>query len=712
MSTFLTLDYNAVKSKETKMSEIEKTMLKEVKDLDPHSTILSVTPRSKSLAEYQHFNYNIGYYSNHIWPSLSPELPMNILSGLNSTAVILVSNQDMDVMRSNGYDRAYIASHVLKNAPEIETNPNFGQIIHLSRQSPPTSESNTVLVLPNDITRSQYYAYDILSLGQYNFTTALLSDIPTIKKAETLIVPDEEIATTIINSRTDLDFGFTNLIILNLNGYGQIGDVKGERLDPNLSYSDTIQYEYRNEDMDNSVVTYSRQFDNPLNLSGYNYLKFDWLGQGKNETHKIQFSSASNRSIQYEFQDSWNGVKQLILSLDMTDNDFWLNKGSIQRNIINNGTWSDISRISIISGEESLGRNGMNNLDDLLFISSFNAESINTIPRNGVIELNQASIIPSTYPSDYKVISTYDNNIPFILQKGEGGYNIHYINVYPLLQNLHYNNLTPAEMYMLYGKILGLIEIDIPTYKSVEKGPLDLVRGGIVVFRNGTFTGDVTINSTSSTINTNSIHSLIKIDGTDSDIFNLSQIIPLHLDSVEIKSNSSTISGIYGFYTISYLPQVTVVNFIGNPAIISLLSEDGEERLIYGSNITITLDNAELLSRQPDITVNGISNFTQFHSPGELNNRLRTFDSHFVNIIGNSSFNTKYADKFILAEKAQFSGDVESKWTEYFKNNPTVNLIKAENLLKINTLGPIFFLVVLYCIYNFYFLNKEKWFYT
>ena len=182
------------------------------------------------MTEYQLFNHNIGYYSDLIWPSSSPELPMNILSGLNSSAIVFLSNQDLFEIITRGYGNGYLASHVLENAPEIEKNSSLGKIIQIPRLSPPTSSSDMVLILPNEASKSQYYAYDILSLGQYNFTTAWLSDISTIKKAKTLVVPNEEIANTIIESKNDLDLNFKNLIILNLDGYGKISQMEGDRL--------------------------------------------------------------------------------------------------------------------------------------------------------------------------------------------------------------------------------------------------------------------------------------------------------------------------------------------------------------------------------------------------------------------------------------------------------------------------------------------------
>ena len=505
ISTFLSLEYQTVKTLPTKISDSEATLLSEVKKLDPHSSILSITPRSKSLAEFQPFNYNIGYYSEQMWPSISPELPMNILNGLNSTAVIYLNNPDIAKITENGFENGYLASHVLKNAPEIEKNSKLGKIIQVPALAPPTAMSDTVLVLPNKITKSQYYAYDLLSLGHYNFTTALLSDISTIKKAKILVAPNEEIADTLIDSRNDLNLDFQNLIILNLDGYGQIGHIEGENIDPRLNRTDSIQYEYSKVNSENNSITYSRHYENPVDLSDYDYIKFEWVGQGKNQDYTLQFSSNSNDTIEYHFKDSWKGTKQMLLPMDLkADNNSGLDEVYIQRSVINNNFWSDISKMSITSNS-ALDSKSRNNLNDLLFVSASKADEIKLISNNDTIKLNQSSIIPFTYPTSYKIDSIFDNNIPFILQMKEQNYDIHYMNVFPLLRNFHDNNISSAEMYSLYSNLLDWLEIDIPKFKGMEKSPSDLVKGGIAVFRNGTFTGDVTMQTTFSTIKTNTV---------------------------------------------------------------------------------------------------------------------------------------------------------------------------------------------------------------
>ena len=77
---------------------------------------------------------------------------------------------------------------------------------------------------------------------------------------------------------------------------------------------------------DNRLVTYIRQYDNSVNLTGYDFIEVNWVGQDKNEPHTIQFSSNSNDSIIYHFKDSWKGPKQLLLPMNLTDIDSEFNR--------------------------------------------------------------------------------------------------------------------------------------------------------------------------------------------------------------------------------------------------------------------------------------------------------------------------------------------------------------------------------------------------
>jgi hypothetical protein len=231
------------------------------------------------------------------------------------------------------------------------------------------------------------------------------------------------------------------------------------------------------------------------------------------------------------------------------------------------------------------------------------------------------------------------------------------------------------------------------------------VSGGIASFKSGEFEGNVTMRSSYSQIGTNSAESVIEIDGTHSELRDVSGIIPYSLDRFEAKSNISKIAGVYGFYTTSISPNKTIINFIGKPAVVSIVFEDNEEKMVTGSNITMTLDNAEIFSRQPFIVVNGISNFSQFYAFGDLYDKVRVLGSD-LQIRGESTFNVKYADSSILIEDTSLRG-YDSSRDGLYGIVEAVNLLKLDNLLKFETLSGILLLTIFYCLYNFYLLKRK-----
>ena len=79
-----------------------------------------------------------------------------------------------------------------------------------------------------------YYAYDILSLGGYNYTTAIISDIDSISKAKIVVAPSEEIALKVMDYKREYDLQYEKLIVLNLDGYGHLVDIGSAQSSPSV----------------------------------------------------------------------------------------------------------------------------------------------------------------------------------------------------------------------------------------------------------------------------------------------------------------------------------------------------------------------------------------------------------------------------------------------------------------------------------------------
>ena len=124
-----------------------------------------------------------------------------------------------------------------------------------------------------------------------------------------------------------------------------------------------------------------------------------------------------------------------------------------------------------------------------------------------------------------------------------------YLNVNPVVQKLHSKGNDARHIYPLLGKMLELIDIKLPTYKFRNISEADLGKGGVAAFNNATFIGDLTLKSSSAIINVDTPSIEVNIDGNHFMLNDVSQIIPINVGNVTVKSDRGIITGGSGFYT-------------------------------------------------------------------------------------------------------------------------------------------------------------------
>ncbi len=231
LSTFFTIEYQSLTLPVRSLTSDKIKLESHLSRSDPYSILLTVTNSSRSIAEFENLGYIVDLFRYQLWTSKSPELTLNVFSSLNSSTFIFLDHRDSKIVASK-YNDGYIASHIMKIAPITYEGPE-GKILLFPRVSPPSSHSDDVLVLPDDQNRI-YYAYDILSLGGYNYTTALESDINFISKARIVVVTNEDIALKMIHYREQNNTHFEKLVVLDLNG-------NSSRLASTLAISNTTK---------------------------------------------------------------------------------------------------------------------------------------------------------------------------------------------------------------------------------------------------------------------------------------------------------------------------------------------------------------------------------------------------------------------------------------------------------------------------------------
>jgi hypothetical protein len=688
LSTFLSVEFGILGNQKYALTDNETKLQSSLNNADPYSTLLTVTERSRNIAEYANLGYNINYFRNQLWPSESPELPLNILSSLNSSAIIYLNKQDLEEITTNkNYENGYIASHLLKVAPV--TKEGFGgEVLQTPRLTPPSSRSDMVLVLPesSDKLHNYYYAYDILSLGGYSYTTAPLSDIDSIRKAGIVVAPNEEIALRLMDYKREYGLQYKKLIVLNLDGYGHLVDIGSAQSSPSVVENNasskwvpaayggfgkigTPKITENPHSLKISVgagkyklweVSRRLDRDKPLNLTKFDFVKFNWYGRNDGKWYVLQFSSVvDHQYFWYRFRDSWSGWKPVILPLKMPDGTGHI-LGVTFDKVTKLGSWSKIIKIDVRAEAATLNQGGEFYLDGFGFGNTFQSSSIKGTSNKKEIQFStNIDLYPIIPKSSYDMVAYYNAGVPFLLHKVYNGYDMFYLNVNPIIQRLNSEGNGGRPIYPLLGKLLELVNAKLPVYEfmSRSRAVTSLVNGGVTAFNNATFIGNLTLKSSSAIMNIDAPTIKVNIDGKDSILNGVSKIMPINVENVTVKSDGGLINGGSGFYARVSLPnQPSTIHFIGHPAILSLSFKNGSTNTtIVGKKVQINFDKSNVLLRQPTVTSNGIINFGNFYGYGELEKTIRVLGQN-LGTVGKVAFNSKYSDRFILANGTSLGG--------------------------------------------------------
>ncbi|MGD0451265.1 MAG: hypothetical protein ABSA79_09470 [Candidatus Bathyarchaeia archaeon] len=236
-STFLALQQQKLSKP---VGQLDETQASVVNYLNSKSTlypIIMVGPTSRSSI--------LGLYIPTIWSPLfsnlmwagSPEFVTNALASPNSWGVspeykalglansstqLILSSQELAILENN-FPQGFLSSYITRFTNTSYENNDI-TVFKIPYLSPTSSNSKTVLVLPDETSKndSLYNLYAMLSLENLNYSTALLSDINTIRNATTLIVTSETVAQYLINNRNNYDLSFQSLLVFNIDGYSNI----------------------------------------------------------------------------------------------------------------------------------------------------------------------------------------------------------------------------------------------------------------------------------------------------------------------------------------------------------------------------------------------------------------------------------------------------------------------------------------------------------
>ena len=178
---------------------------------NPQVAVWTVSDPSRSEAEFMPASWVEKNLRSQLWSCRYPEMALNLLlyEGSYPPPYVYLHQRDLDILKKD-YPDSYIAGHFLPYSPNICKGAEAG-IYQAPELTTPRSQSYVALLLPTGYNDSCAFAYDMLSLGGWEYTTYLEAD-PN-PKGEIFIIPYDQP----FNLRK---LSGKKVIITNTNGYG------------------------------------------------------------------------------------------------------------------------------------------------------------------------------------------------------------------------------------------------------------------------------------------------------------------------------------------------------------------------------------------------------------------------------------------------------------------------------------------------------------
>jgi hypothetical protein len=238
---------------------------------------------------------------------------------------------------------------------------------------------------------------------------------------------------------------------------------------------------------------------------------------------------------------------------------------------------------------------------------------------------------------------------------------IYYLNVYPLAQKID-SNENASVYYDLLGKIMDPLNLPLKLYEFKDRSPFSLIVNRAGAFEKVGFSGDLSIKATSAIVRPSGTDMItVRINGHDSKLDNVSEIIPINSSSVSIHANKGILfGGGSGFYSRISLDQ-PVITFDGQPVRLMLKNSFGNQTSeITASNVEVSLSKADVLIREPQIDSTGRTDIYKFAGYGELFRAIGGggLGPNLV-VTGKTSFQVDYSDKYTIFNDLAMDGKID-----------------------------------------------------
>lgn len=300
-----------------------------------------------------------------------------------------------------------------------------------------------------------------------------------------------------------------------------------------------------------------------------------------------------------------------------------------------------------------------------------------------------------------------------MLHSSDHGLNVYYINGYPIIGQIE-SEVAKGQPppYDLLEQLL-LLDTKFGIYEPIQTNRtsiMDTITGGVASFARVGLVGNTSIVAPSAILSyaTPSTAKIFVRDTNETMVLtNISYITPIRADDVNITSNyPSIINGGSGFYTNILLNKSSVLfSGLDNEGIISINLANSSRIVVQGKEVQIDSDKVEVLARQPRVESDGIADFVNFYSYGELRSQIRLYGNDLT-VKGKTSFTAQYSDQlFTIANSTQIDGDTAIKDDTRYNYNELIVLV---NIFSSPLIIIILVVAVVYIIFKSFFSIQIK----
>jgi len=708
-STFVVVEYwNTAASKPSREEFDAVNFLANTINKDKYAYTITLTGYSNDVLSFSAPPYKLTGMQI-ICTAENPAMPLLSMKAHNlSHAYLYLHKRDFDIL--NRYGQSWLARHLIPMLPTVYRNSEV-TIYNVSSVSFPQPNSNTALVVPFDgfidSREGWLYAYDILSLGECNYTVVYDLD-PKALTYNTVILSFDPPSNNTLKESFKYDFSSESGWKPISGTWQYVG--RGLQAGKQAEYQDAVIL----SPISAQNFTASLSF-NPLEgdtkVLNYVSIIFDWENEKNYKCAGLLFDSSGviyayissctdgnvinyppwpglNTGLKWQLGNSYN------LTLSVRGEEVLLCVNGTQ--CLSADTMVSGGRLGIRSTRfykvlftsfeadtfKSLQLSDVDNYLDYVkaggrlivlntngygyFAERMLAHDNSTIEAREVSGASQSVALPVkvTVPAfspkhgGAEAIANYKSQSGFsayAVREEIGSGEIVYVNVYPIVETIGQTQ-EKATFYSLLGRLLQPAEVQLEIFRYVPP-PLT------ATFKEVEMSGDISVNASSLLFPLKVDFENVKVvdnSGKASSIFNVTGLQLFNYGNVSISSSNLTLSEGRDFYSKLKFKDDVTITFNDSSVSVALTTKDGNT--VQFNNVkTLSIKNygqIDLYAREPTINVQGSAYFKELYSSDVIYPRTRTWGQD-LKINGTVALKMYLSDIYSWASSFDASGVFE-----------------------------------------------------